>query len=84
MKFYETTYIVHSGIQDGRLDDIVKKVEAKVKSIDGNILSKITSLIYLLDYSTIYAAVLNNTDPSPVDSIDFIKSRLWVNLTLWW
>ena len=38
MKFYETTYIVHSGIQDGRLDDIVKKVEAKVKSIDGNIL----------------------------------------------
>ena len=47
-----------------------------VNSIDGNILSKITSLIYLLDYSTIYAAVLNNTDPSPVDSIDFIKSRL--------
>ena len=47
-----------------------------VNSIDGNILSKITSLIYLLDYSTIYAAVLNNTDPSPVDPIDFIKSKL--------
>ena len=47
-----------------------------VNSIDGNILSKITSLIYLLDYSTIYAAVLNNTDPSPVVPIDFIKSRL--------
>ena len=45
-------------------------------SIDGNILSKITSLIYLLDYSTIYASVLNNTDPSPVDPIDFIKSKL--------
>ena len=47
-----------------------------VNSIDGNILSKITSLIYLLDYSTIYTAVLNNTDPSPVDPIDFIKSKL--------
>ena len=47
-----------------------------INSIDGNILSKITSLIYLLDYSTIYAAVLNNTDPSPVVPIDFIKSRL--------
>ena len=47
-----------------------------INSIDGNILSKITSLIYLLDYSTIYAAVLNNIDPSPVVPIDFIKSRL--------
>ena len=47
-----------------------------VNSIDGNILSKITSLIYLLDYSTIYASILNNTDPSPVDPIDFIKSKL--------
>ena len=47
-----------------------------VNSIDGNILSKITSLIYLLDYSTIYASILNNTDPSPIDPIDFIKSKL--------
>tara|TARA_Y100001970_G_scaffold220930_1_gene271456 strand:- start:3865 stop:4401 length:537 start_codon:yes stop_codon:yes gene_type:complete len=38
MKFYETTYIVHSGIQDGRLDDIVKKVESKLKSIKGELL----------------------------------------------
>ena len=47
-----------------------------INSMDGNILSKITSLIYSLDYSTIYAAVLNNTDPSPIDPIDFIKSKL--------
>ena len=48
----------------------------KVESLDGSILTKITNLIYLLDYSTIYSSVLNNTDPSPVRSIDFIKKKL--------
>jgi glucose/mannose-6-phosphate isomerase len=47
-----------------------------VDSVEGNILSKIINLFYLLDYSSIYGAVLNNTDPSPVNSIDFIKSKL--------
>tara|TARA_A100001037_G_C15137655_1_gene631956 strand:- start:1799 stop:2815 length:1017 start_codon:yes stop_codon:yes gene_type:complete len=47
-----------------------------VKSLDGSILSKITNLVYLLDYTSIYAAVLSNTDPSPVSSIEFIKKRL--------
>ena len=35
-------------------------------------------IIYLLDYSSLYASIINNTDPSPVNSIEFIKSRLWV------
>lgn len=48
----------------------------EISSIEGNILSKLVNLIYLLDYSTIYKAVLNKTDPSPVKSIDFIKKRL--------
>lgn len=48
----------------------------KINSIEGNILSKIVNLIYLCDYSTIYAAVLNNTDPTTVDSINYIKSKL--------
>jgi len=47
-----------------------------ISSIEGNILSKLVNLIYLLDYSTIYKAVMNKTDPSPVKSIDFIKERL--------
>ena len=47
-----------------------------INSVEGSILSKITNLIYLLDYSSIYASILNNTDPSPVDSIEFIKSKL--------
>ena len=48
----------------------------EIKSSQGSILTKITNLIYLLDYSTIYASVLKKVDPSPVKSIDFIKSRL--------
>ena len=47
-----------------------------VKSLDGSILTKITNLVYLLDYSTIYFSALNDIDPSPVNSIDFIKSKL--------
>ena len=54
-----------------------KDIEFKeIHSIEGNILSKIICLIYLLDYTTIYRAVLSKTDPSPVESIDFIKNRL--------
>ena len=48
----------------------------EIKSIDGNILSKIMTLVYLLDYASIYKAVIDQTDPSPVKSIDFIKKRL--------
>ena len=54
-----------------------KNIDYKIiNSLEGNILSKMVNLIYLLDYSSIYSAVLNNTDPSPVNSIDFIKNRL--------
>ncbi len=48
----------------------------EVSSIKGDILSKLTHLVYLLDYTSIYKAVLSNTDPTPVKSIDFIKSKL--------
>ncbi len=48
----------------------------EVFSVNGGILSKLISMIYLLDYSSIYAAVLSKIDPSPVRSIDFVKERL--------
>lgn len=48
----------------------------EIHSTEGSILTKITSLVYLLDYTAIYKAILSETDPGPVKSIDFIKSRL--------
>jgi glucose/mannose-6-phosphate isomerase len=48
----------------------------EIFSIEGNILSKLINLIYLLDYVTIYYAALNKIDPTTVDSINFIKERL--------
>jgi glucose/mannose-6-phosphate isomerase len=48
----------------------------EVVSEKGSILSKVINLIYLLDYSTIYKAVLDGIDPSPVKSIDYVKKRL--------
>ena len=48
----------------------------EVFSVDGNILTKIVCLIYFLDYTSIYRAVLSKLDPSPVQSIYYIKNRL--------
>ena len=56
---------------------IKKKIKyEEVISGEGNILSKLITLIYLLDYATIYKAVIDNIDPSPVNAIDFIKNEL--------
>ena len=48
----------------------------EVFSKDGSILSKLVCLIYQLDLTSIYHAAVSGIDPSPVNSIDFIKSRL--------
>jgi len=48
----------------------------EIKSVRGGILSKLIHLMYLLDYISIYKAVLSETDPTPVKSINFIKSKL--------
>ena len=56
---------------------IKKKINyEEIISVEGNILSKLITLIYLLDYATIYKAVIDNIDPSPVNAINFIKNKL--------
>ena len=47
-----------------------------ISSVNGSILSKLVNLIYFLDYASIYKAILSEIDPSPVESIDFIKDKL--------
>ena len=55
----------------------LNKIEyRKIHSENGNIISKIINLIYLLDYATIYSALLKKIDPTPVKSIDYVKARL--------
>ncbi len=55
----------------------MNKIQYKeIRSTRGNILTKLVNLIYFLDYSSIYSAVLSKTDPTPVKPIDFIKSRI--------
>ena len=48
----------------------------EITSVKGSILTKLVCLIYLLDYASIYYAVIRGLDPSPVKSIDFVKERL--------
>jgi len=49
---------------------------AEIKSVKGSILTKLVCLVYLLDYASVYHAILEKTDPTPVKSIEFIKERL--------
>jgi len=56
---------------------IKKGIEYKeIFSVNGSILTKLVCLIYTLDMATIYNAAIRETDPSTVDSIDFIKKKL--------
>ena len=47
----------------------------EIFSSDGNILTKIVNLIYLLDFATVYKAIILGIDPTPVKSIEFVKKR---------
>jgi glucose/mannose-6-phosphate isomerase len=52
-------------------------IECKqIDSIKRNSLSKLVTLVYLLEYYTIYKTVLDKIDPSPVKLIDFIKEKI--------
>ncbi len=48
----------------------------EVKSLKGNILTKLVNLIFLLDYTSIYYAIFSKIDPASIKAIDYIKSRL--------
>jgi glucose/mannose-6-phosphate isomerase len=53
------------------------KIEYKeIFSENGNILTKIISLIYILDYVSIYKSILDGIDPSPVKTIEYIKNKI--------
>jgi glucose/mannose-6-phosphate isomerase len=63
--------------------EIIKEFFAKnnieykeINSVSGNILTKLITLNYLLDYTSVYRAILSEIDPTPVFSINFIKSKI--------
>ncbi len=70
IKTKERWRILKEYFQENKID------YCEVLSVKGSILSKLINLIYLLDYSTLYYAVLSKTNPSPIMSIDFVKKRL--------
>ncbi|KFM22235.1 glucose-mannose-6-phosphate isomerase protein [Marine Group I thaumarchaeote SCGC AAA799-B03] len=47
----------------------------EIISEHGNILSKLISLVYVLDYASIYKAVISHIDPSPVLPINYVKEQ---------
>mgnify|MGYP001274615913 CR=1 FL=1 len=80
MGFYETTYILHSALQEGRLHDIVSAIENKVKSLGAEILYSDTwgrkKMAYLINkekYGTyiFLQFKLKNSDKLPELSAEF-------------
>ena len=54
-----------------------KKIEfLEINSVKGNILTKIINLIYITDFASVYHAIINQVDPSPVLAIDYVKKKL--------
>jgi glucose/mannose-6-phosphate isomerase len=51
----------------------------EIFTVKGDILTKLIQLIYLLDLSTIYLSTIEKIDPSPVNSIDYVKRKLGNN-----
>jgi glucose/mannose-6-phosphate isomerase len=43
---------------------------------EGNLLTQLITSTYLGDYISMYLALLNNQDPSTVESIDYLKSQM--------
>lgn len=55
-----------------------KNIDYKeVHSVSGSILAKLVTLIYLLDYTSIYKSFLLGIDPAPVEPIDFVRKKLF-------
>ncbi len=48
----------------------------EVHSVKGSIISKLINLIYFLDYTSIYVAIIKKIDPTSIDSINFVKEKL--------
>jgi len=72
-KVYDRWPEIAKNAYEAKYDSIEFK---EIDNIDGDILSKLIYLIYLLDYTSIYKAVITKIDPSPIKPIDFIKSKL--------
>ena len=59
-----------------------KKIEYnEIYSIRGSLLSKLVILTYILDYTSIYRALLSGINPFPIISTEFVKKRLTSSLT---
>jgi len=77
MKFYEATYIVHSALQEGRLNDIIESVNSFVKSAGGEILysdnwgrKKLSYMIEKQKYGTYVFFQFKVSDASKIQSLN--------------
>ena len=58
---------------------IIKKEGVKIIEVNSRgerLLGRIFSLIYIGDFVSFYLAILNNIDPTPVDSVTYLKKEL--------
>ena len=86
MKFYEATYIVHSALQEGRLNDIIESVNSSVKTAGGEILysdnwgrKKLSYMIEKQKYGTYVFFQFKISDASKIQNLN-IEFNLNTNI----
>ena len=59
--------------------EIIKKSKKKIIVLErekGGRLARIYSLMYIGDFVSFYLAILNNIDPTPVETVNYLKEEL--------
>lgn len=59
--------------------DMIKQYASLILQVEGegeNLLERIFDVIYLGDWVSYYLAIINKTDPTPVEKINFLKNKL--------
>lgn len=62
---------ITKGIIEAKLAKVIE-----VRSVGKDVLSRILSLIYIGDFVSYYLAILNKRDPTPVESVTYLKKEL--------
>ena len=86
MKFYETTYIVHSALQEGRLNDITESINTFVESAKGEILysdnwgrKKLSYMIDKQKYGTYIYIQFKILDNSQIKNLNIPDNKFFLS-----
>jgi glucose/mannose-6-phosphate isomerase len=76
---YDKTYSRRMNLQMNIAESMIKDKTNTVTNVSGkgrSLMSRLFHMIMLGDYASVYLAMLNKVDPTPIHSISILKKRL--------